>query len=280
MKGIGFILPNADFSGSPLGQVTIATNGDDMAMEVAVAYGKAIGTSQYNTKIASLVKNLINANLWDKTHAIYPMLGTSLATKSVNLKNPQYFNLLFGENASAISNGVSFVDSKNISAKNFDAIQKSFTGYTAFVCAKQIKGTYNGAVLVSSTESANGIVMGAASNNGLQFYLGRYGKFTFVTGASTSVRKMLFHAGDDYVYNIAEGVKSELLTTNSNLSLAVTIPNGLGYDCQRVPITAGGDSDRIFSGEVYGYALGWMSDDEAVKFDKILRDFYSSVKGL
>lgn len=280
MKGIGFILPNADFSGSPLGQVTIATNADAMAMEVAVAYGNAIGTSQYNTRIASLVKNLINANLWDKTHAIYPMLGTSLATKSVNLKNPQYFNLLFGENASAISNGVSFIDTKNISAKNFDSIQKSFTGYTAFVCAKQIKGTYNGAVLVSSIEGANGIIMGAASNNGLQFYLSRYGKFTYVTGASTSVRTITFHAGDNYMYNIAEGVKGSNVDTNSNTSLAVTIPNGLGYDCQRVPITAGGDSDRIFSGEVYGYAFGWMSDDEAVKFDKILRDFYSSVKGL
>lgn len=250
------------------------------ADQVAVAYGDAIGTSLYNAEIASLVRKLVNANLWDKAHAIYPMLGSSLAAKSVNLKDPQYFNLLFGENASAISNGVSFVDTKNISAKNFDVIQKPFTGYTAFVCAKQIKGTYNGAVLASSTEGANGIVMGAASNNGLQFYLGRYGQFAYVTGASTSVRKMLFHAGDNYIYNIAEGVKNNVVNTNSNTSLQVTIPNGLGYDCQRVPITAGGDSDRIFSGEVYGYALGWMSDDEATTFDKILRDFYSSVKGL
>ena len=280
MKGIGLILPNADFSSSPLGQVTIAKSLETVAMEVAVAYGNAIDTPQYNTQVASLVKNLMRANLWDKVDAVYPILGTTLSAKSINLKNPQYFNLLFGENASVANNGVSFVDTVDIEAKEPDKIYKAAAGYTAFICAKHTVGKQNLATLVSSTGQNDAIKIGAAYNNGLVFYLTRNGVFTYADGVSTAVRKITFHIGDASVYNISDGVKSDEESSGSSLTLLRDFTNEIGYNSYKTPLSAETQSAEIFSGELYGYAFGWMSDDEAINFDEILRNFYSSVKGL
>lgn len=281
MKGIGLILPNADFSSSPLGQVTIAKSLETVAMEVAVAYGNAIDTPQYNTQVASLVKNLMRANLWDKVHAVYPILGTTLSAKSINLKNPQYFNLLFGKNASVANKGVSFVDTVDIEAKEPDKIyNKAAAGYTAFICARDTVGKQNLGTLVSSTGLSDAIKIGTGYNNGLVFYLSRNGVNTYVYGISTAVKKITFHIGDASVYNISDGVKSDEESSGSNLTLLRDFTNEIGYNSYKTPLSAETQSAEIFSGELYGYAFGWMSDDEAINFDEILRNFYSSVKGL
>lgn len=280
MKGIGLILPNADFSGSPLGQVTIAENSETVAMEIAVAYGNAIGTPQYNTQVALLVKNLIDANLWDKVDAVYPMLGTTLTAKGINLKNPQYFNLLFGENASVADNGVSFVDTVDIGAKDSDKIYKAAAGYTAFICARHIVGKQNLSTLISSTGVSDAIKIGGAYDNGLKFYLSRNGVVTYADGVSTAIKKITFHIGDAIVYNISEGVKSDEESSGSSLTLYRDFTNEIGYNCYKTPLSTETQSAEIFSGELYGYAFGWMSDDEVIIFDEILRNFCSSVKGL
>ena len=279
MKGIGLILPNADFSGSPLGRISIAESADDIAAEAVAAYAKAIGSSQYNSTLQPLVAELMNSGLWDKISAIYPMLGATLSAKKVNLKFPDTLALAFGANASSISNGVNFVDTIGVDAIQCDEVSKKFSGYTSFFAAKQIKGTYNGAILTSFKEN-NSIRIGAASNSGLQFYMSRFGMLSFVSGASTNVRKLTFHAEDTYIYNIADGVKADNIATNNNASLDVVVPTFIGADYAKLPIAPGSNSDLMFSGDVYCYAFGWMSEADSVKFDSLMNKFVADLKGL
>lgn len=276
MRGIGLILPNADFSGSPLGQISIAKSVDDLAYDVVVAYAESIGTSQYNSSLQTLVVDLMNNGLWDKVTAIYPMLGTSLSAKKVNLKSPNSFDLALGQNASVISNGLSFVDTISVSDVAMETINNKFMGYTYYFVGKQIRGKQNMAALLSSADSW--IRIGGASNNGLQFYLGRNGVFQFADGSSTNIRKITFHAEETYMYCIADGVKSN--NTASSNNYALNFVNGFGFECSALPIDTESNSNQLFSGEMYCAALGWMSEAESIKFDSIMCKFVADLKGL
>ena len=54
MSGIALVIPNADFSGSPLGKVTFKKTVAEMVNE----YATKIGTEAYNTPLASMLPTM------------------------------------------------------------------------------------------------------------------------------------------------------------------------------------------------------------------------------
>ena len=57
--GIAIIIPNADFSNSPLGKVTVVETPEEKAEKIVSAYASNVGVTAYNNSLKSMVKSLI-----------------------------------------------------------------------------------------------------------------------------------------------------------------------------------------------------------------------------
>lgn len=110
MNGIGLVIPGADFSGSPLGKVTVAVSPLEQADEIVDAFVNV--THVTNTQpILNFVLGLLENNLWDKLFAFFPMVGNNLDSKLVDLKDPsrsawKAANFTSSEKGINIANGI------------------------------------------------------------------------------------------------------------------------------------------------------------------------------
>lgn len=134
MKGISIIIPGADFSNSPLGTVTFSKSVEEQAADIVTAYATVIGDSTHNEELTDMVINLMNLGVWDNLD-IYPMLGSTLNNKLVNL-NPDGFtgnNLVVGANASNDTDCISF--SNVVDIGGYSGSSKSSTSFAnGFFC--------------------------------------------------------------------------------------------------------------------------------------------------
>ena len=169
--GIAIIIPNADFSNSPLGKVTVVETPEEKAEKIVSAYASNVGVTTYNNSLKSMVKSLIELDVFDKLD-IYPMIGDSLEKKCVNL-NPNGFqgvDLLVGGNASNGNNCITFLNT--VSCGNFSsAIIKSSNdindNFFIFADAKYNLNPIKGSRLfnTSRADGGNGLFIGTANNS-------------------------------------------------------------------------------------------------------------------
>jgi hypothetical protein len=89
MSGIALIIPGADFSDSPLGQVTFSKSLAERAAEAVEAYATAIGSHEHDAELVSLVTTLMELGVWD-TIDVFPMLGDTIAKKIMSLNRSSY----------------------------------------------------------------------------------------------------------------------------------------------------------------------------------------------
>ena len=143
MSGIAFIVPNADFSGSVLGQVTIQKTVEEMASTVVKAYTDKIGSTQYSSQLTNMVLSLMREEIWNGID-IYPMLGSTLNHMAINI-NPnngfQGLDLKFGTNASYVTNGVEFAEGDDYGSTITDVTYKRYDG-TAAEVTQYLNGFY------------------------------------------------------------------------------------------------------------------------------------------
>ena len=110
-KGIAIIIPNADYSARNLGKVTFSKTIEEEAAEIVSVYSSNIGTSMYNDALNLMVIRLMQEGLWEGLD-IYPMLGTSLDNKLVNINPNSGFiglPLIVPSSATVSENGIMFV---------------------------------------------------------------------------------------------------------------------------------------------------------------------------
>ena len=143
MSGIAFIVPNADFSGSVLGQVTIQKTVEEMASTVVKAYTDKIGSTQYSSQLTNMVMSLMREGIWNGID-VYPMLGSTLNHMAINI-NPnngyQGLDLKFGTNASYVTDGVEFAEGDNYGSTITDVTYKAYDG-TAAEVTQSLNGFY------------------------------------------------------------------------------------------------------------------------------------------
>ena len=114
-KGIAIIIPNADYSARNLGKVTFSKTIEEEAAEIVSVYSSNIGTSMYNDALNLMVIGLMQEGLWEGLD-IYPMLGTSLDNKLVNINPNSGFiglPLIVPSSATASEDGIMFVRGEN-----------------------------------------------------------------------------------------------------------------------------------------------------------------------
>lgn len=115
MNGIAIVIPNADFSGSPLGKVTFVKSATERAEKIVNQYVNTVGEIQEKPKLVRLVTSLISEGLWDNLD-IYPMLGTN---KLINLNSESGYlkkNLVVPANAVLDGDGIVFNKDSNTNA--------------------------------------------------------------------------------------------------------------------------------------------------------------------
>lgn len=112
--GTAIIVKGADFSKNNIGTITFGSLGE----RVVNKYNSAIGTSEYYGPLLQMVNSLIEENLWDKTVALYPILGDSLNAKCVNLASDGAYPMRLKENAANGDKLVSFRNTIEVSADN------------------------------------------------------------------------------------------------------------------------------------------------------------------
>lgn len=136
-KGIAIVIPGADYSARNLGKVTFSKTIEEEAAEIVSAYSSNIGTSMYNDALNLMVIRLMQEELWEGLD-IYPMLGTSLDNKLVNINPNSGFiglPLIVPSSATASENGIMFVRGEN---------EKLIPSSTEKVIAKaEMNGLYN-----------------------------------------------------------------------------------------------------------------------------------------
>lgn len=92
MNGIGLVIPGADFSGSPLGKVTVAKSSMEVALEIVDEYTTLATGISSTEPLVNFVSGMVEAGVWDFVKAFYPMMGSSLVSKLVELKEPDNIN--------------------------------------------------------------------------------------------------------------------------------------------------------------------------------------------
>ena len=266
MSGICIIIPESDFSGSPIGRVNIIYNNKDIAQRIVDNYSERIGDTQYNNALVALVKGMLDANLWDKTELFWPILGNTLANKCEDLKGRYPLNLLStasnGDKKITFTpplSGTDVVDTSN--RFNLDAVpnkERSIIIRASSVDAAStlINGLYvarpnldapSRSFIVGFQASAR---LAAESLNGRIAYsqlLGSGGAVQYVNGVLKEWESD-YNATNTYIYTYA-GAK-----VNTNLSLA-----------------------EAFNGDMYYCLYGHYTKSELLQMDQLLSAFEVSV---
>lgn len=107
--GKAIVLSDQDFSQKNLGRVTFTVTDEERASRVASAYCTSIGDDTLFDSIYAFTLGLLQAGLWDKMKAVYPMYGDTLAKLRTNLVTPGTNDLVVGGNASAGTELIDFV---------------------------------------------------------------------------------------------------------------------------------------------------------------------------
>lgn len=277
MNGIGFIIPNADFSNSPLGKVNFYKSNEDIAREIVDEYNVSIGTEAFDTALHNMVLSMINEELWDKTKALFPILGSNLTSKGVNLKNSSAPMQLLA-NASIEENGITFVNTISVGTPTAETTFNFSEETQRSILMKAVATRTTNAKTTSSLTSGVG-----TSNN--SDYEGMAFHFAFQSSmrlnskkTSETLHRYAYTQDTDTAYLHVDGVEDG--TFSGTWGGVNYIPNTMFGTTNGDGGTAGEtitDSASLINGSLYYYCLGNFTNDELQVMDDILSTFAEAV---
>ena len=285
--GTAIIIKNADFSNKNLGKVTV--NVMPLEDKVVAAYlDKVSEAILYKDALTALVRQLIDNELWDKTLCLYPMMGNSLESMSVNLASDNKYPMIFKENAEVKNNRVYFSNKIEISAipqlsqENAVLTQSANGSIGVFVrFYRDVTEANNLSVLTSygtagistglmtNPSTARGISMGFLSSRSLSY------------GDGLEKRNYAYvNDGTLCKFYIDGDVKMENSFAESNASLFYSGIFGgkAGYTPTNTPGNTIAANTNLASGELYTFVLGNFSNADMIKLNAILNTFIEAVE--
>lgn len=287
MSGIANVIPGADFSNSPLGQVSIIKTHDEMAEDVVNAYATAIGDTTYNDQLKIMVKNLMDLEAWDGLD-IYPMLGSSLAHKKVNL-NPEKglnkSNLILGSNATNTTDGIAFekaVDAgESISnyKQNIVLLSDGALFIADIIRSSSVTGASGLYCSYDSAAPRSRIHLSSASNtkfNVTQTY-NNYTYDQFTDLSTTTRRSYMYSVGSSKLKIYVDGTFNTETDSPSQTDAKISMVNYLGA----APSSASSEYNQAsysFNGICRLWVLGKVDVSKHEDVYDIIRAFMDSVK--
>lgn len=260
MNGIAIVIPNADFSESPLGKVTFVKSAAERAEKIVNQYVNTVGDIQEKPKLVKLVTNLISEGLWDNLD-IYPMLGTD---KLVNLNSESGYlkkNLVVPANAVLDGDGIVFDKGSNTEAP----VPGSITATNK--TAKEIPNYYMYSNLNTPSASNLRYLLYNGSSGNLNVRV----KTTNVLGVALSpasvntsssivgTHKIAVSVGDSGLSLYVDNIKvSEVQQNWATTAMGYCISDGLG---------------STYTGTVSLYVQGFIPHDKHEKANEIFSAF-------
>lgn len=271
MNGLGFIIQNADFSGSPLGAVTFKKSPTELVEDYLALVG-ADGTKK--VKLISLYRSLSALGVIDAID-IFPMLGSSLSNKLIGLKpsgSEFIFNALqAGDNASSITEGIAFADS-DPNVNGLTPITKTFDDYHGLYMFSRIEGKRAGTGVLNwarVSTSSDWLVVTRSLGGGARigYRLTRNGAITeiFEGNIGDSPKSVSSYIGSGTINTYLDG---ELWTTETvNSSEYPTIINN-------ILAKQNDDNSHYFNAEVQMLALGFIDAAKVAAVDAAFRAYW------
>ena len=267
--GLAIIIPNSDFSGSPLGKVTKKIT----TQEIISEYLTNVGADDSNKgKLIRLYDSLDAIGVLASID-IFPMLGNSLVNKLKGLKQAVYFDsLAIGANASNLDNGIAFDNS--ISVNSIAGKSKTIStaeGYYAFCRAKRT-GTYQGSCLNAITYS-NSVFTGIRSvdHSGTREFAFDSNNGSWISEEKISADNFCSVSAcitNDKFKSYVNGVNNRVEEKPTPLK-DITITNIIG-GCPQHPTTV----VRTFGGVIEMFAQGVIPTDKVEGVDAIFRAYF------
>lgn len=280
MSGIGFIIPNSDFSNSPLGSVTIIKTNKQLAQEYTDAYATAIGTDEYNDAIYKMALSILNSSLWDKTIAIYPILGDTVAKQTVALK---------GENMNVFANA-SRGDNKLVFTNDVSIGPQTATDYNRLISVSSTKRDYGVVFRANCTVTptsgsyrdsylTNFFYYRNSTSSGKKWSLYFSSNSTNAVTAQTNDTRIAYTNLLDLQYVYANG---ELVAQKSQNNGIGTFRNMFGCsEAASFPNTQPGETisqtGTLFKGTLSYFVLGYFNQSDIITMDRILKIFEEEV---
>lgn len=260
MNGIAIVIPNADFSGSPLGKVTFVKSAAERAEKIVNQYVNTVGEIQEKPKLVSLVTSLISEGLWDNLD-IYPMLGTD---KLVNLNSESGYlkkNLVVPANAVLDGDGIVFDKGSNLakpvpnSISTTNILAKDIPNYYMYSNLNIPSGSYLRYLLYNG--SSGNLNVRFTSSNVLIVSMSPVSATT--PSSIVGTHKIAVSVGDSGLSLYVDNYKvSEVQQDWATTIMGYCISDGLGSD---------------YTGTVSLYVQGFIPHDKHEKANKIFSTF-------
>lgn len=287
MSGIANVIPGADFSNSPLGQVSFIKTHDEMAEDVVNTYAASIGDTTYNSQLKIMVKTLMDLEAWDGLD-IYPMLGSSLAHKKVNL-NPEKglnkSNLILGTNATDTTDGIVFEkvadagESISNYAQNLVPLSDGALFITDIIRSSSVIGNCGLYCSYNATTPTSRIMLASASNskfNGSYSYV-NYAYHQYTDLLTTTRRMFMYSVGPNKLKIYVDGTLSKETDSPSQTDANVSMVNYLGA----APSSADPEYSQAaysFNGTCRLWAMGRVAVSKHEDVCATIKTFMDAVK--
>lgn len=284
--GTAIIIKGANFADNNLGKVII--NSIPLEERVVSEYlNKTSGTYNYKIALETLVKELNDADLWNKTKVLYPILGDSLKSMSVNLASDNQYPMILKENAEAKTNHLYFSNKIEVSATTTESGNAVFSNTVdenlgVFVRFRRedseslnssvltrygTGGLYT--VLVSGSPNARGLNMNFISSRVLQYPSGLSEKRNYAYVNENTLCKM--YVGDSVV------LENSFPESTAIVNYSGIFGVGASYTPTATPGETISANKDLASGELYTFVYGNYSNEDMVKLTTIMNNFMNSV---
>ena len=278
MKGLGFIIPNADFSNSPLGKVNFYKSNEEIAREIVDEYNVSIGTVAFDTALYNMVLSMLNEELWDKTKTLFPILGSNLTSKGVNLKNSSAPMQLLA-NASIGENSITFVNTISVGTPTAETTFSFNEENQRSILMKAV------ATRTTNAKTTSSLTSGVSTSNnsdyeGMAFYFAFQSSMRLNSKkTSETLHRYAYTQDTNTAYLHVDGVEDGTFSGTWNTAVTYT-PNTMFGTTNGDGGTAGEtitDSASLINGSLYYYCLGNFTNDELQVMDGILSTFVEAV---
>lgn len=198
MNGISIVLPNTDFSNSPLGKVTFVQTLEERAIGIMTDYVAAANAGTYSSAVYNMVLAMINAGVYDKLVAFWPMLGSTKHDMAVNLVDTTKNALELKENASVSGVKLSFANNIDVTLPTKTVIwypEKQNTNPGIFFKGKRGNGEFNGSWMMYLPQIRTQHTSGAR-----QLYIRMYQTNYILAADGTEEHAYAFLKNGDYTH--------------------------------------------------------------------------------
>lgn len=285
MNGFGFYIPNADFTGSPLGNIDFEVSDEKLATLVTSTFCTSIGDDTYFSKIYSMVFSLIEQKLWDKMIAIYPIIGNNTNNLVKNLVS-NGTDAFVANNASAGTNKLIFSNSIGTGnvINNVTIISDDGHGVSIYANFKNTANELNEIAAFCRNSSTPKIIRGNTGLIGMQANTTVYSTVSASSATSACLRVGIVN---DNTYDVTLKVENEtkiISSQNYNVSYPMLVGNNIGVNIRNADAmnteagaTLSSPVKGLFSGEMYFYAIGRLTSTEEDLVKSIFDAFVNSM---